>query len=127
MEFKLDLPESCPPLEATSCEINPVYRLVKNETLVEEDMLSHIELSKPFPPAMLCAAHAISFNRSKEGCAKLRKKILKFRNRKIKEFKILESYGVNDSYLNVEHINLWVYKGIELYKEMEGGNKDDEL
>lgn len=60
MEFKLNLPEQCPPGNAISVNLAPVYRLVDGEEVSSSDLLSHVEAGLSFPPGQECQAHAIS-------------------------------------------------------------------
>ncbi|WP_054105418.1 hypothetical protein [Staphylococcus hominis] len=73
MEFKLNLPNLCPPEETESINLKPVYRLIKGEDIRENDLLSHVEEGRRFPPNKKCEAHAISIFKNMEGCENLQK------------------------------------------------------
>ncbi|UXV43112.1 hypothetical protein [Staphylococcus simulans] len=121
MEYKLNLPESCPPSKANSADLDPVYRLISGDTLDKNDLISHVEAGLNFPKKKECEAHAISFHKDIEGCKKLKQRHKKFRNKKIYRGRLTKECGVTDNYLDNSHINLWVYKNIDLLSVFQGG------
>lgn len=124
MEFKLNLPNLCPPEETESINLKPVYRLIKGEDIRENDLLSHVEEGRRFPPNKKCEAHAISIFKNMEGCENLQKKFSIFRDKKIYKGQITKECGVVDLYLGTNHLNLWVFNNVDLLSIFtEGGVK----
>ncbi|WP_412520001.1 hypothetical protein [Staphylococcus simulans] len=74
MEYKLNLPKSCPPSKANSVDLDPVYRLISGDSLDENDLKSHVELGLSFPKSILCEAHAISFFKDLKDCENLKRR-----------------------------------------------------
>lgn len=128
MEFKLDLPESCPPMQTISSDIYPVYRLTDSSELKDSDFLSHVEKNIYYRPEQICQAHAISFFKDIESCMRTQKRFKNLRKKVISEGKITKSCGLNDSYIGGSHVNLWVYKDVDLLNIFKGGdNNEDEV
>ncbi|MGV2927199.1 hypothetical protein RW115_01265 [Macrococcus capreoli] len=128
MEFKLDLPESCPPIQSIASDLRPVYRLTDSNELKETDFMSHIELGKNYRPEQECQAHAISFFNDIDSCYRAQKKFKNLRNKVVSKGIITKECGLNDSYKGSSHINLWVYKDVNLLDIFLGGdNNEDEI
>ncbi|MDF2792008.1 MAG: hypothetical protein K0S80_5110, partial [Neobacillus sp.] len=72
MVFKnqLDMPPRCPPIEAASNDVEPVYRFIENKTVGEIDFLNHKERKKNYPSNRTCEALAISFFTSQQAAIK---------------------------------------------------------
>jgi len=121
MEFKLDLPYQCPPQNTTPVNLAPVYRLIDGENISYSDLLSHVEVGLNFPPNQECQAHAVSLYQDIKSIEELQKKYKKLRSKKIYEGQITKKCGVVDLYLNKSHINLWVFKDIDLLKIFQRG------
>lgn len=125
MDFKLNLPEQCPPGNAISVNLSPVYRLVDGEDVSTSDLLSHVEAGLRFPPEKECQAHAVSLFQDIEGCERQQKKFKMLRNKKIYRGQITKDCGVVDLYLNISHINLWVFKDIDLLTIFKGDENNE--
>ncbi|MCO6218260.1 hypothetical protein LZT70_08290 [Staphylococcus epidermidis] len=125
MEFKLNLPEQCPPGNAISVNLSPVYRLVDGEDVSASDLLSHVEAGLRFPPEQECQAHAVSLFQDIKGCERQQRKFKMLRNKKIYRGQITKDCGVVDLYLNISHINLWVFKDIDLLTIFKGDENNE--
>lgn len=120
MEYKLDLPETCPPKQAKTANLTSVYRLIGGDIITETDLISHVEEGKSFPPAKLCEAHAVSFFQDLKTCEILKGKFKNLRNKTICEGQLTKECGVMDLFLNESHINLWVYKDVNILSIFKG-------
>ncbi|MEB5758264.1 hypothetical protein [Mammaliicoccus sciuri] len=120
MDFKLNLPELCPPAKTESANLQAVYRLINGTQIDEKDLISHVEAGLGFPKAKLCQAHAISFYKDFESCKKAKNKFKNLRKKSIYEGKITKECGVVDLFLNNNHINLWAYRDVDLLSIFKG-------
>lgn len=113
-----DMPPQCPPADAAPNNVEPVYRFIEEDTVQEIDFLNHKERKKRYPPDKTCEALAISFyttiNAAKSAATK-------FKNLKNKNFvagKITSECGIHN--IKNYHLNLWVYKDIDMLKVFLG-------
>jgi hypothetical protein len=114
-------PEACPPDNAKSKDIEPVYRLTLNYPPTDEDFLSHKELRKSYPPELECKACAISVFSNLNQIEKAKKKIVLFKNKgHIVKGKIAKETGVVSEPDHKSHISWWVYSGVEVKRYFEG-------
>jgi hypothetical protein len=119
-----DLPQGCPPSGVVSKDIEPVYRFIENDFPQEIDFLNHIERNKPFPPNKTCEAFALSFFTSIEAAEKAKKKFKSLRNKKVIKGKITSQCGVYN--IENEHLNLWLYEGVNMLKIFTGEEEKGE-
>lgn len=119
-----EMPESCPPSDASANEIDPVFRFIENEDAQEIDFQNHIERGFPFKPEDKCAAIALSFFTT-ESAAKKLKRFKKFKKMIISKGRITSDCGIH----NIEnyHINLWVYKDVDMLKVFLGEENSAEI
>jgi len=120
MVFKsqADMPESCPPSNAASNDIESVYRFIENDTIDEIDFLNHKEREKKYPSDKTCEALAISFFTSTQAAKKARKKFKNLKGKSFVEGKITSDCGIHN--IHNEHLNLWLYQNVNMLKVFSG-------
>ncbi len=112
-----DLPKQCPPADAASKDIYPVYRFIENNIVQAIDFLNHKERNKPYPHGMIsysCESFALSFFTSEEAAKKMAKKYPFFKKKNLVSGKITSKCGVHKT--EREHLNLWLYKNVDMLK-----------
>ncbi|MFB5088334.1 hypothetical protein PGC35_14205 [Psychrobacillus sp. PGGUH221] len=120
------MPPQCPPSNATSNDVEPVYRFIEDDSVQELDFLNHIERGKSYPPTKTCEALALSFYTTIDAAKNASKKFKNLRNKKIVAGRVTSECGIHN--INNYHLNLWVYKEINMLNvflgEVSGiGNK----
>jgi len=106
LEFKENLPEQCPPADASEAALESVCRfLFFSPPDAIENYASHIELGKPTGSAPECKARSCSLFKM-SNAAKQAKKIGIFKNRKIAVLNIPEGCGAHSNGKN-GHIDFW--------------------
>lgn len=118
------MPESCPPSDACANDVDPVFRYIENEIAEEIDFQNHIERGFPFKPEDKCAAIALSFFTT-EGAAKKLKRFKKFKKMVISKGKITSDCGIHN--IENNHINLWVYKDVDMLNVFLGEEDNAEI
>jgi hypothetical protein len=117
--WKENLPESCPPTNATEIEMQ-VYRILKNKTPTEEDFIPYsIQYKDNIRYKKLCVAYAISFFNTREKAKSvLLNSITKGNSigNYIGEFKLTKQDGRSEITQTSGHINTWLYKSWDLSK-----------
>lgn len=124
LRCETDLPPQCPPGDAVSNDINPVFRYIESDTLQESDFLNHKEKNSNYPPGMECEALAVSFYTTIEAADNLAKKFKKFRTKKLLSGRITTECGLHKT--ENEHLNLWIFKNVDMVKVFLGGGDEDE-
>jgi len=121
MVFKsqADMPAQCPPADAEENDVEPVYRFIENDTVEEVDFLNHIERNRPYPPHKTCEALALSFFTTLEAAKTAGKRIKGLRNKKYVAGLITSECGAHCTIKN--HLNLWLYKDVDMLKIFLGG------
>jgi ribosomal protein S18 len=119
-----DMPPQCPPEDATPKDIEPVYRIIENEEVQEIDFLNHIERKLFYRSARKCEAIALSFFSNEKAVLELKRRIKNFKNKLISKGKITSECGEHT--IENSHINLWVYKDVEMLKVFLGEEDKDE-
>lgn len=112
-----DMPEQCPPANASANDVDPVFRYIKNEKAQEIDFQNHIEREIPYKSEDRCEAIALSFFTTEAAAKKLRR-FKKFKKMVISRGKITSECGKHN--IENNHINLWVYKNVDLLKVFLG-------
>lgn len=120
MAFKnqADMPENCPPRDATANDLEPAYRIIENETVGEIDFKNHIERNLFYRKGQECVAIALSFYTTEEAAKDLRDNVKRFKNKLIAKGKITSDCGIHS--IQHHHINLWVYEDIDMLKVFLG-------
>lgn len=124
LKCEADLPPQCPPSDATPGDIMPVYRFLEGEDLNEVDFLNHKEKKSMYPSDMECEALALSFYTSIEAADNLAKRVKKFRKKKLLSGRITSACGIHKT--ENEHLNLWIYRDIDMMNVFLGGEDKDE-
>lgn len=120
-----ELPEQCPPVDAIEQDVDPVFRIIENDIVQEIDFLNHKERMLPYPTANTCEALAISFFTSSEAAKKTTRRYKRLKNKKIAAGLITSKCGIHKT--ENAHINLWLYKDVDMVKVFlgeEDGNED---
>lgn len=126
MVFKnqADMPEKCPPADAVSNDIEPVFRYLDGQTLQPIDFQNHIERNLFYRPDQKCEAIALSFYTTEEAARGLAKKVKKFKNKLISKGKITAQCGIHN--IKNEHVNLWVRNNVDMMKVFTGEGDGNE-
>ncbi|WP_342508288.1 hypothetical protein [Sporosarcina sp. FSL K6-2383] len=125
MPFKEEnFPEQCPPFDAIEQDINPIYRIIENDTVQEIDFLNHRERKKPYPQNKTCEALAISFFTTAKAASDATKRFKNLRNKKFVGGIITSKSGIHKTE-NV-HLNLWLYKDVDMVKVFLGEGDGNE-
>lgn len=119
-----DMPPQCPPVDAAPNDVEPVYRIIENEEIQEIDFLNHIERKNFYRPHRKCEAIALSFFTNEKAVVELKKRIKKFKNKLFSKGKITTECGIHN--IENNHLNLWVYKDVEMLKVFLGEEEKDE-
>lgn len=114
-----DMPLQCPPVDAKENDVKPVYRFIENDSLQEIDFLNHLERNRPYPSHKTCEALALSFFTTLEAAEIASKRIKSLRNKKYVSGQITTKCGTHHTINN--HLNLWLYKNIDMPKIFLGG------
>jgi hypothetical protein len=113
MPFKEEnFPEQCPPIDAVEQDVNPVYRIIENDTVQEVDFLNHREKEIPYPLFKRCEALAISFFTSPEAAETTTRRYKRLKNKKIVAGTITTKCGIHKT--ENAHVNLWLYKDVDM-------------
>ncbi|WP_262173233.1 hypothetical protein [Saccharococcus sp. Marseille-Q5394] len=124
MPFKeKDFPAQCPPIDAIEMDINPVYRVIENDTIQEVDFLNHRERNKRYPSHKTCEALAISFFTTYEAANDATIRFKNLRNKKFVQGIITMECGIHKT--ENEHLNLWLYKDVDMVKVFLGEEDRD--
>ena len=120
MVFKsqTDMPESCPPSNAIANDIEPAFRYIENNEPQDIDFQNHIVRKIPYKNEDKCAAIALSLYTTEEAAGTLRKRYKKFKKMIISQGKITSDCGIH--IIENCHINLWVYKDVDMLKVFLG-------
>jgi len=122
MYFKeVNMPDQCPPKDAVSDNQANVYRFINGENPTAEDFLNHKEAKRPYPDFKECEAIALSFFTEIPNVNKRSKAL---RNKKAIKGNITDKCGVHT--LKNKHINLWLFKEVDILKVFLGEEGLDE-
>jgi hypothetical protein len=118
------MPKQCPPANAISKDVEPVYRYIDGDVLKPIDFENHIERGLSYRPEQSCEAIALSFYKTEEAAVNLAKRFKKFKRKSISKGKITAECGIHNTINN--HLNLWVYKDVDMIKVFTGEEKGNE-
>ncbi|MNC06513.1 hypothetical protein D3C75_540260 [compost metagenome] len=124
LKCEADLPPQCPPSDAASGDVGPVYRYIEGENLDEVDFLNHKEKNLYYSRDMECEALALSFYTTIEAANDLAKRVKKFRKKKVISGRITSTCGIHKT--TNDHLNLWIYRDIDMMEVFLGGEDKDE-
>lgn len=114
-----DMPDQCPPAVAKSEDVRDVYRFLRKDVPDSVDFDNHITRNLRYgPESNKCSAIAISFYTTPERVIEERSKGKRFKNAAVVKGDIYEHYGVHST--SNCHLNLWVFNGVNLFKEFTG-------
>ncbi|KGR90188.1 hypothetical protein CD30_13155 [Ureibacillus massiliensis 4400831 = CIP 108448 = CCUG 49529] len=108
------MPPQCPPSNAISNDVEPVYRFIEDDSVQDLDFLNHVERGKSYPPAKTCEALALSFYTTIDAAKNASKRFKNLRNKKLVAGRITSECGIHN--IKNNHLNLWVYKEIDMLK-----------
>lgn len=124
LKCEADLPPQCPPSDARPGNIEPVFRFIEAEVLQEVDFLNHKEKNLTYSSNMECEALALSFYTTIEAANKVAKRYKNLRGKKILGGRITTDCGIHIT--ENFHLNLWIYRDIDIINVFLGGEDKDE-